>query len=640
MTDRAGPASLTLSARRFLAALARDRKGNTLAIIAASIAPIMAMVGGGVDMGRSYLAQARLQQACDAGVLAARKRLGSEAAISGDLPENTGLIGQRFFNVNFREGAYNSTDRSFIMTLEEDYAVSGVAEVTVPTTIMRIFGFNEVPIRVNCEAQINFNNTDVMMVLDVTGSMNETNPGDSASRLDTLRSTVKGFHAQLAAATAAGTRIRYGFLPYSTNVNVGALLEDDWVVDQWTYQSRSLVSSTTSVTTWSYYSASSPISGTQASEQVSTYTPSYSEVDGLYCPTKPANSVNTTTKITGTVSEVFVGPPTGVKVTNTVQRTRNGDAYSVALVDSTCVVSKTTYSKYVDTYDYVTEPRFGNSVQWRYEPVTIDTRNWRTETAGCMEERDTYEITDYSTVDLTRALDLDIDTVPSSGDPSTQWRPMYPALIYGRAVEWSGAGAFTTNSVTTNKEFIAPKGLKTDACPSPAARLQEMSADDLDDYLGTLVAKGSTYHDIGMIWGGRMLSPNGLFAEENADVSATTPTNRNLIFLTDGITAPLDLSYSTYGFEPVDQRRWHGGWKISGKPVSLSSVVENRFAVACAEVKKRNITVWVIGFGTELSDVMRDCAGNGHYFEAADAAELNATFAQIAKNMSQLRIQR
>ncbi len=40
------------------------------------------------------------------------------------------------------------------------------------------------------------------------------------------------------AAAAGGTRLRFGFVPYSSNVNVGGLLSDDWVVDEWTYQSR------------------------------------------------------------------------------------------------------------------------------------------------------------------------------------------------------------------------------------------------------------------------------------------------------------------------------------------------------------------------------------------------------------------
>ncbi|MGN6496872.1 MAG: hypothetical protein ACTHK5_05955, partial [Tsuneonella sp.] len=143
------------------------------------------------------------------------------------------------------------------------------------------------------------------------------------------------------------------------------------------------------------------------------------------------------------------------------------------------------------------------------------------------------------------------------------------------------------------------------------------------------------YHDIGMIWGGRLISPTGLFASDNGDVSSSQRTNRNLIFLTDGVTEPLDLSYGSYGIEPIDQRRWS-----PGSADTLTSVVEKRFAVACNEVKKMNVTVWIVGFGTQLNPVMTQCAGEGHYFEAADAEQLRKTFSDIAKRMGQLRISR
>ena len=80
-----------------LGRLARDRAGNTLAMIAAAIFPLLALVGGGVDMGRSYLAQSRLQAACDAGVLAARKKLGSTVVLDGQVPVDVNTIGNRFF---------------------------------------------------------------------------------------------------------------------------------------------------------------------------------------------------------------------------------------------------------------------------------------------------------------------------------------------------------------------------------------------------------------------------------------------------------------------------------------------------------------------------------------------------------------
>ena len=63
--------------------LLRDSAGNALPLMAAALVPLLAMVGGGIDMGRSYLAQSRLQQACDAGVLAARKALGSAVVADG-----------------------------------------------------------------------------------------------------------------------------------------------------------------------------------------------------------------------------------------------------------------------------------------------------------------------------------------------------------------------------------------------------------------------------------------------------------------------------------------------------------------------------------------------------------------------------
>jgi hypothetical protein len=135
-----------------------------------------------------------------------------------------------------------------------------------------------------------------------------------------------------------------------------------------------------------------------------------------------------------------------------------------------------------------------------------------------------------------------------------------------------------------------------------------------------------------MIWGGRLISPTGLFAAENADAPGKT-TNRNLIMLTDGETATSQYAYGPYGIEPLDRRRWS-----KASTSTLTNVVEKRFAVACDEVKKRNVTVWFIAFGTNLNPVMTACAGSGHYFKADNAAELNAIFSKIAASMGDLRI--
>ena len=197
----------------FLARLRRDETGNTLALVAAALFPMLGLIGGGVDIGRGYLSQSRLQQACDSGVLAARKRLGTDAAVTGEIPESAATAGQRFFNLNFGRGAYGTENRTFQMTLEADFSVSGRATVDVPTTLMAIFGFSRMPVAVECQAQLNMSNMDVMMVLDTTGSMASTNPGDTKPKIAVLRDVVKSFHAQLEANRSPGSSLRYGFVP-------------------------------------------------------------------------------------------------------------------------------------------------------------------------------------------------------------------------------------------------------------------------------------------------------------------------------------------------------------------------------------------------------------------------------------------
>lgn len=535
---------------RFLSRLLSDRSGNTLALVAASIAPLLALVGGGIDMGRSYLSENRLQQACDAGVLAARKRLGTQIVTDGLVPDAVAQAGNSFFNLNFTDGAYGTTQRTFQMTLNSDYSISGVATVAVPTTVMQIFGFDSVPITVKCGGGLNFTNTDVMMVLDTTGSMADTNPGDSQSKIAILRQVVQAFYTQLEGSKKTGTRIRYGFVPYSTNVNVGGLLKSDWMVNNWNYEGRQANGGNTG---WQYRSINVDVSGLK-------------------------NSNGSLPLTLGSVKVPMAG------------------SYSAP-----------------------------SSLSATYR--------------GCIEERKTYQIDDYSNVDLDKALDLNIDLVPDAKDPDTQWAPVLHDISFLRSIymkyangAWTLVDNFPTNNDTSTYDFLQASAYGYSVCPAAAQKLQEMTAAQVQTYVNSLTPAGSTYHDIGMIWGTRLISSTGLFASENADLPGV-PTSRHLIFLTDGETAPLDLSYGTYGIEPLSQRRYDPKGSLT-----LTQVVENRFTVACNEAKKRRITVWIIGFGTTLNPIMTQCAGANHSFEAANATELYAAFSQIAAAMSDLRL--
>jgi Flp pilus assembly protein TadG len=616
----------------FASALLRDARGNAIMLIAAALVPMLALLGGSIDMGRSYLSESRLQQACDAGVLAARKRLGTEVAAGGEVPDDVAEIGDKFFGLNFPNGQYGTTGRDFKLTLEGNYSLTGEAKVDVPTTLMRLFGQENVAIAVKCGAQVGMANTDVMMVLDVTGSMNETNVGDSSSKITLLRSTIEQFYTELESNKPTGTRIRYGFVPYSTNVNVGGLLKDDWVVNNWTYQSRTLVGGSGGNGKKSFWAVGSVVSGSLNSTKDSQY-PANGSSGSYSCSSPPSSTLRATSVQKGTVTLPYAGPPAGTETRTTYWYTYNGAQYSVALKGSTCQVTKQTYTNYVVAYDWVTIPALQSSSKFQYQPVASDVSSWRGTSNGCIEERATYQIDDYDNVDLTRALDLDLDRVPTLGDSTTQWRPQFPEKIYARSLKWDNSGSFTTAKVTTNDEYFAPLVGDTAACPTAAQKLKEMTSSQLSTYLASLKAAGSTYHDIGLIWGGRLLSPTGIFANENADFSPSQPTNRNLIMMTDGQTSALDLSYTAYGIEPIDQRRW-----APGSARTLTQTVEDRFSFVCQEVKKKNITVWFIAFGTELNPIMTDCAGPGHAFQASNGQELAEVFKKIAGGISNLRL--
>ncbi len=627
----------------FLSRLACDASGNTLMIVAVSLVPILAMIGGGIDMGRGYLSESRLQQACDSGVLAARKKLGGTAAATGAVPAAVKTAGDQFFDMNFQAGAYATTGRDFQMTVEDDFSISGVASVTVPTTLMNIFGYTSLPITVNCQAKINFSNTDVMMVLDTTGSMNQTNSGDPKSRIGVLRDTVKAFHTQLEAAKTPGTRIRYGFVPYSTNVNVGGLLKSSWLVDSWTYSGRERHDTGTTTTfdewdqRWEY------VSGTFA------WGTAYY---GTVCPPY-------------TVTSVVIDSGTDSNGYEWWTRRYGGSgAYCNTEAGGRMLITPYTYSNYTETYfQKYKGPETVANWDWKYLPVTLDVSTFKNANPelppvggkistdmggspepgnhnmdawynGCIEERDTYEITDYGNVDLTRALDLDLDLVPTSGVPATQWRPQLRDVAWDRGLTWSNWSSWpwVVGESFYDGDYIHSGWSGYAACPSPARKLAEMTTGDVATYVDGLVVQGNTYHDIGMIWGGRLLSPTGLFATDNADVSGK-PTQRHLIFLTDGQTAPNELSYSSYGIEGLDRRRW-----APSSALTLTQVIEKRFTVACNEVKKKNVTVWVISFGTTLNPILSDCAGPGHAFEASSAAQLSTTFSNIAEAMGDLRI--
>ena len=232
-------------AMTFLGRLRRNQAGNTLAMVAAAVIPLAALIGGGVDMSRAYMAKARLQQACDAGALAGRRSMTTSAMTSTDIDE-----AKKFFDFNFPQKTFQTDE--FAPNIRSDPSLTTTvlvsADTRIPTTIMRILGFQYLNLSVSCSSKFDIGNTDVMLVLDTTGSMSSNisdgNNG-TTTRIAALRQAVRAFYDTLGPGNTNTGRVRYGFMPYASNVNVGRLLPTTALVggnagDTWGYNSRQM----------------------------------------------------------------------------------------------------------------------------------------------------------------------------------------------------------------------------------------------------------------------------------------------------------------------------------------------------------------------------------------------------------------
>ena len=352
--------------RPLLSRLARDKRGNTLAIVAAAMFPMLAMIGSGIDMSRAYMAQNRLRQACDAGALAGRRLL-SGPTVTTAIKDET----KKYFNFNFPQRMFET--ETFDITPTITVPTTGTVKVTaatrMPTTIMKLFGFSSLPISATCAATQDFVNTDIVLVLDTTGSMaSKASSTDTSSKIVALRSAVLALYDQLAAVQtklqASNLRLRYGVVPYSSTVNVGAAIKavnpSYLVQGNDTYQSRQVATGVM------LPNACTSLSG---SYFLLTATCTYFK----YLPRK---DYNTTPFVNG--NSVNIAPLIGT-------------------ADSTGKTPTLQIPKYV---------------------------SW----AGCTEERQTTPMSASATSIPAGAYDLDIDKIPS--DDASKWTPYLPELEY------------------------------------------------------------------------------------------------------------------------------------------------------------------------------------------------------------------
>ncbi len=627
---------LSRKGERFLRNLLNDRSGNTLAIAAASLLPMMALIGGGVDISRTYMGRTELQAACDSGVLAGRRALSK----SGSYGAAEKAKATAMFNFNFNATGLDVENVSFTTTDNEDGEVRGVATATLPTLIMRIFEKDTVELSVNCMAELQIGNADIMFVLDSTGSM-------GGSKIQGLRDAVEDFHKTINQAVNDNrTRIRYGFVPYSVTVNAKNLVSSGamptayfkelsgyqtrvanfhnqvWVEDTQN-QSTQYETYSEEISENDCYNygnnrypnwGSNPIKDGTAPNPVTSY--EYDFENWQY--TRRVGRGWWKTKVgwcTRKINVAYTTYDTAWEFSGWDYRWDDIDTSNFRDLKSVPYVRNLDYNARVDVNGSYDPVELAKKVD-AGETENIDSWDISSSTwDGCLEERQTVAEWDFDPIP-DGALDLSISLIPDDDKSETQWVPRW------------------RDQVWTSNNPSAP-------CPAEMMLLREVTltdgADDvpgwLHTYLNGLVATGNTYHDIGMIWGGRLTSPNGIFAENVNKDAEKISVSKHIIFMTDGQMQPSTSVYSAYGVENYYHRI-----APPGDSWSVTSRHNARFSAVCEEIKSEGTTIWVVAFGTSMTDELRGCASNGRAYYSSNSEALRNTFKYIAAQVADLRL--
>lgn len=184
----------------------RSESGAVLPLVGVGLFTLIAATGAAVDMSRLQSAQTKLSNALDAAGLAA----GSKAH-SSDL--NT-VVGN-YLGANFPDGYLGSRITEYNVTANADSTVltlSATAEVDM--AFMQVFGVDSYTISAEAEITRENRGLEMVMVLDVTGSMYGTKISDLRTASTDMVNILFGENSEM-------ENLWVGIVPYSTTVNIG-----------------------------------------------------------------------------------------------------------------------------------------------------------------------------------------------------------------------------------------------------------------------------------------------------------------------------------------------------------------------------------------------------------------------------------
>jgi len=182
---------------------------------------------------------------------------------------------------------------------------------------------------------------------------------------------------------------------------------------------------------------------------------------------------------------------------------------------------------------------------------------------------------------------------------------------------------------TTKYCFCYPSsgnGGTNNNCPNAYIQPMISDRDDLLAHVDTMTARGFTYGNIGMAWGGRLLSQD--FPFEEGAAWDNEYWRKAIIMMTDGDNT-MESTYSAY-------------WDTRKHNINVTELNE-RFEETCDDLKEKGVTIYTVTFTSGINNTTKGfyqrCASSiDQYYDAPTQEELVSVFERISRELSQLYI--
>ena len=197
-----------------------DKRGSVALIFALCSTAILIIVGLAVDGARAYNLASRVGAALDAAALAGASMLNKTSATDTEVQAAV----QATLNAELRQlGVSGVTFAAPSISLDRaNSAVTVTANVTVQTIFGAFAGAPTIAFNKSATTNYQLAKLEVVLALDITGSMNQIPVGDTVSKLTTLKAVATDVVTSLYNQAVTESNIRIGIVPWSNSVNVGS----------------------------------------------------------------------------------------------------------------------------------------------------------------------------------------------------------------------------------------------------------------------------------------------------------------------------------------------------------------------------------------------------------------------------------